>query len=341
VTGPWLVTGASGFLGRHLLQAVCTHDPARALVALVRDRTAWERYGWTRPLGGGVTLLTGTVTESGSWARAPALDGLAGVFHLAALVKHRQRDARDVLHTNVEGTLQMVRLAAAHRCRMVFVSTSGTVGCFRRPGPSADETAPHCEAEVAHWPYYRSKVEAEKQARGLAELLGVELVIVRPPVILGPGDHRFRSTAHVRRFLHGRLPFLIRGGIHFVDVRDVAPALIRVMTHPAPKPVYHLCGTICTIEEFFGLVAQVAGRPPPRLVLPYRPAWWVARLSDAAGRRLRGKPFDAIPEPSVIEIAARHWATHSLYAEADLGYRSRPARETLADTVQWLREADR
>ena len=145
----------------------------------------------------------------------------------------------------------MVRVAARYRCRMVFVSTSGTVACFREPEPSADEDSAYCEAEVAGWPYYDSKVKAEKEARKLAAELGVELVIVRPPVLLGPGDHRFRSSAHVSRFLDGKLPFLIRGGMHFADVRDAARALVRVMEREQVRPVYHLPGTICTIEEFY------------------------------------------------------------------------------------------
>src|SRR5207244_3482294 len=108
-------------------------------------------------------------------------------------------------------------------------STSGAVGCFVRPGQSADEDAPYCERECAGWPYYRSKIEAERKARELARELGVELVIVRPPVLLGPEDHRLRSSAHLLRLLQGKLPFVIRGGMHFADVRDVAAAMVRVM----------------------------------------------------------------------------------------------------------------
>ena len=68
----------------------------------------------------------------------------------------------------------MVRLAARHRCRLVLVSTSGTVGCFRHPDATADEEAPYCEREVARWPYYNSKIQAEQTARKLADELGVQ-----------------------------------------------------------------------------------------------------------------------------------------------------------------------
>jgi nucleoside-diphosphate-sugar epimerase len=244
-------------------------------------------------------------------------------------VRHGRQDAKEVYFVNVEGTRAMVRVAARYRCRMLFVSTSGTVGCFREPEPSADEDSPYCEAEVAGWPYYDSKVKAEKEARKLAAELGVELVIVRPPVLLGPGDHRFRSSAHVSRFLDGKLPFLIEGGMHFADVRDAARALVRIMEREAVRPVYHLPGTICSIEEFYRMVAVAAGIDGVPRVIPYRAALWASRIAHALGVKL-------LPEPARIEMAAHYWAMHSKYAEAELGYRSRPGLETVAATVGWL-----
>ena len=326
IEGPWLVTGASGFLGRHLLQEIDAGAPARSVMALVRDADEWRRMEWTRSLER-VRPLVGSVTETGEWATDERLDGLAGIFHLAALVRHCREDAEEVHRTNVQGTLHMVRLAATHRCRMIFVSTSGTVGCFPEPGSSPDEDAPYCEAEISGWPYYRSKLVAERESRRLAKELGVELVIVRPPVLLGPGDHRFRSTNHVARFLRGKLPFLIRGGMHFADVRDAARALLAAMERPDVRPVYHLPGTVCSIEEFYALAASAAGRPAPRLILPFRVAWWLAKL---------GRPFRVLPEPALVEMASRHWSMRSRYAAADLDYHSRPGAETMVETVAWL-----
>ena len=220
---------------------------------------------WTQKLAR-LDTVVGTVTQPEAWAEK--LENLQGIFHAAAVVRHSRRNIEDVYRTNVEGTLGMVRLAAEHRCRMIFVSTSGTVGCFRTPGESANEEAPYCDREVAGWPYYCSKIAAEKQARRLADELGVELVIVRPPVLLGPGDHRFRSTVLLLRYLRGKLPFLIPGGLHFADVRDAAHALVRAMERSQVHSVYHLPGYVCSLEEFFALAEEISGVPAPRLLLP-------------------------------------------------------------------------
>lgn len=286
-------------------------------LALVRDVSAWQAMEWT------ASLDARPVADS---QEIP--DRLGGLVHLAALVRHSRRGADEVYRVNVEGTMDAVRLAASRRCRMVYASTSGVVGCFEAPGMTADEDAPYALEEIAGWPYYHSKAVAERRARESASELGVELVVVRPPVLLGPGDHRFRSTGNLIRFLRGRLPFLINGGMHFADVRDVAAAVVAILELDSPRPVYHFTGTICSIREFFELAAGASGRPAPRYVIPARAAWWIARALA---------PLHVLPDPVVIEMAEHHWGTSSRFAETDLRYRSRPPAETMRDTVEWLR----
>lgn len=331
MAGPFLVTGASGFVGRHLLQA---RDADSAIVALVRDAQVWAEQDWSADFKH-VELVQGSVTETDSWA--DQLPPLAGIFHLAALVRHSRRDAEEVYTTNVEGSLNMVRLAAVNQCRLVMMSTSGTVGCFRSPDAAADENAAFCEQTVASWPYYHSKIVAERSARQLADSLGVELVYIRPPVLLGPEDHRFRSTSNVLRMLRGRLPFLIRGGIHFIDVRDAVQAILHAMTQPQARPVYHLDGTCLSIEDFFGMIEEVSGVRAPRWVLPFGPARLFAAMDEWIGMRVRGEPLHLLPDPVVVEMASHYWGTKSLYAETELGYKSRDPQITLRDTVDWIR----
>jgi dihydroflavonol-4-reductase len=322
-TGPWLVTGASGFVGRHVLQALRAGDSGQPALALVRDSAAWSALGWSRDLH--TETVEGSLSDVAGWQ--DGLPQLGGIAHLAAVVHHSRRAPVDLHAINVEGTLAMVRLAASQRCRLVVMSTSGTVGCFRTSEERADENAPFCESVVQGWPYYASKIALEQQARALADELGVELVLLRPPILLGPEDHRFRSTSNVLRFLRGRLPFLIEGGMHFTDVRDVASAVIAALERPEVRPVYHLVGTECGIVEFFAMLEEVSGVPRPARVLPFRPAWWLARLVER---------LHVLPDPVVVEMAAHYWGARSLYG-SELGYKPRDPRETLRDTVEWLR----
>ncbi|MDH5622723.1 MAG: NAD-dependent epimerase/dehydratase family protein [Gammaproteobacteria bacterium] len=330
--GPLLVTGASGFAGRHLLQS---REPGTRAIALLRNPAAWTQQDWSRELED-IELAEGALTGTQRWAEE--LPALAGIFHFAALVRHSRRNAEEVYSTNVDGTLNVVRLAARHRCRVVMLSTSGTVGCFDSPDAAADENADFCEATVAHWPYYHSKIVAERQARQLADSLGVELVFIRPPMLLGPGDHRFRSTANILRMLRGRLPALLQGGIHFIDIRDAMRATWRAMELPRARPVYHLAGTSTTIRDFFSMVEQVSGVRAPRTMLPYGLAHRIAVTDEWIGMRLQGAPLHWFLDPVVVEMASHYWGLTSLYAATELDYRSRDPLLTLRDTVDWLRE---
>lgn len=328
MTARALVTGATGFLGRHLLRALAAQGTPAAV--LVRDRTAWGREDWHGEAGP-VTVVEGTPLDTDRWGADGALDGVRTVIHAAGIVRHTRAEPEEMIELNVGGTLQMVQLCARLRARLVFVSSSGTVGCFPFPDMTADEDAPFAEALAGRWPYYASKIRAEREARRLAERLGVDLVIARPPVLLGPDDHRRRSTGYVQKVLDGKVPAAPSGGMHFTDVRDVASALAHLVDVEQARPVYHFPGTASSLREFFAMVSEVSGAPPVERPLPR----WLA-LSLAQVGKMGGRLHPSMPDPVVLEMSTCHWGLASLFAH-ELGYRARPGRQTLSDTVAWLR----
>ena len=330
----YLVTGATGFLGRHLLEHLHRESPLNEALPLVRDPQSWQAQDWTRSLRVG-PVISAELSELPQ--RHAELGTLNGIFHLAALVRHSRANSAEVYATNVEGTLEMVRLAAAKQCRMVYVSTSGTVGVFDTRQEWADEHSPYREREIARWPYYDSKLKAERAARKLADQLGVELVVLRPPVLLGPGDHRFRSTSHIIRYMRGKLPFLIQGGMHFIDIRDASAAISRAMQHPSPQPVYHLSGVACTIDNFFGMVEVASGVAPPRMHLPHPLALALAKTGAGLAAMVPGLE-SPLPDPVVVEMAGKYWDVRSRYAAGDLGFLNRNGQTTINETVAWLRQ---
>jgi len=319
-----LVTGATGFLARHLFPALPRP------IALIRTQAAWDALPHRREMGDEAPIV-GDIENPSGWSR-PASE-VRSIVHLAALVRHSRRGAEAVYRTNVDGTLAMVRLAAESRARLVLVSTSGTVGCFSSPHAAADEGAPYCAEEIRRWPYYDSKMRAEITARRLADQLGVELVIVRLPVLLGPGDHRGRSTSLVHRLATGRQSFAMAGGIAFSDVRDVAKGLAAVVSIRAPRRIYHLAGTSCSLADFFQQCAAVASTRPPHIFLSKAIALPLAHLADGVAHIVGRK--SPLPDPVVVEMASRYWGFTSRWSH-ELGYVARPAEETLRDTIAWL-----
>ena len=331
----YLITGASGFLGRHLITTLRDLEPKTRVVALARNPDNLTRQAWFAALGS-IDVLEGDLAALPTLADDPLLAGLSGIFHAAAEVHHGRDQIEHQRRMNIDGTASVMALAAASKARVIFVSTSGASGCSRDPNAAPNEEAPTCDAVVSDWPYYASKIEAEQRARHLANQHDIPLSIVRPPVMIGPGDHRFRSTGHIIKMLRGRLPFLIEGGISFVDIRDVAAAMVRLMALPNMRPIYHLPGTACGVEAFFRRVGQVAGVSAPSIVLPYPAAHTLARLSKWTANRL-GAAKPPLPDPVVVEMARHYWGLSSLYADKDLDFRPRDPMQTLADTVSWLR----
>jgi dihydroflavonol-4-reductase len=323
-----LVTGATGYLGRHLLRALRTRGVESS--ALVRKQSSWDTLTWLREVSD-VTVIEGSPLATDRFREHAGLRGVRTIFHTAGIVSHSRSAPEEMLSFNVDGTLGMVRLAKAIGARLVFVSSSGTVGCFPFTDMSADEHSPYAEPVVSSWPYYASKIRAEREARRLAEHLGVELVIVRPPVLLGPDDHRHRSTAYVRKVLDHKIPAIPRGGMNFTDIRDVAQALVRAGEIERPRPIYHLPGHAMTLREFFNMVIEVSGAKPIRRPMP---PW--ATLGLARMARLSSHRPSWIPDPVVLEMSTRYWGLSSLFAH-ELGYAPRAARQTLSDTVTWLR----
>lgn len=318
-----LITGATGFLGYHVLAALRTAGVEAH--ALVRDLAAWPR-DWAAELGN-VTRVPGSPIDATTW---PARGSYRAIVHAAGIVAHTRSDPAEMIRVNVEGARAAIRAAARLGARAILISSSGTVGCFAHPAVTADEHAPFAEALVARWPYYASKIRAEREARDLATRLGVELSIVRPPVLLGPHDHRQRSTGHVARVLAGRVPFIPSGGMHFTDVRDAAAAIARMTLRPTVRSIYHLPGTASSLAEFFAAVGEVSGVQVPARRAP---AWLLHSVARATGR----VAIPHVPDPVVLEMATRFWGLSTLWSHTELDYAPRAARQTLSDTVSWLR----
>ena len=144
-----LVTGATGYLGRHLSRAL--HAAGRSSAVLVRKAPSWEAQPWKREAGD-VAVIEGHPLDIASWKAHPALARVRTIFHTAGMVSHSRTAPEEMTRFNVEGTLGMVHVAHALGARLVFISSSGTVGCFRFKDMTADEDSPYAEPTVSGWP---------------------------------------------------------------------------------------------------------------------------------------------------------------------------------------------
>ncbi|HLU67857.1 MAG TPA: NAD-dependent epimerase/dehydratase family protein [Kofleriaceae bacterium] len=321
----FLVTGATGFLGEHVARELCARGDVRVRTLARTPSPILAELG--------AEELRGDVTSAEDCARAVA--GCEGVFHLAGLVSRDPDDGQRMMRVHVDGTRTLLEACARAGVRRVVVaSSSGTVAVSKEERVH-DESMGYATEVVAGWPYYASKVYQEKVALELGAALGIEVVIVCPSLLLGPGDRRLSSTKDVLRFLRGQIPIVPPGGINFVDARDAAAATVAAMERGRSGERYLLGGPNWTFAEFFARLSRVARKGAPRLRVPSRLARAGASLLEHA-YRAAGKepPVDRIS----VEMGEHFWYLDSSRAERELGFEARDPLLTLADTVKYLRQ---
>jgi dihydroflavonol-4-reductase len=318
-----LVTGATGFTGGHLARGLAARG--HSVRALVRDAAR------ARDLeAAGIQLSVGDIRDPR--ALEAATTGVETIYHIAAVYR-QAGTSRDTYHVvNAEAVGWIVEAAArAGVRRLVHCSTVGVHGHVG--SPPADEDAPLRPADV----YQVTKLEGERIAREAGARLGVQVTIVRPTGIYGPGDRRLLKL--FRGVVRG-YPILGRGEIyyHLTYIDDLVEGFRLCGEHPAAaNRTYILAGgEVTTLNELVALVADVAGVRPPRLHLPVWPFWVAGALCEAV----------CVPlglEPPIyrrrVEFYTKSRAFDIARARREIGYAPRVGlREGVARTLDWYRE---
>jgi dihydroflavonol-4-reductase len=320
-----LITGATGFLGKHVVEQLRASGESRPLKLLCRGEPAFDGDGL-------VTVVRGDVTDPEAVDRAMA--GVSQVYHLAGIVSRDPAMAMELHRVHVTGTRHVCEAALKHGVeRVLLASSSGTIAVSREPAVHNEESGFKLDI-VYKWAYYLSKVYAEKAALSVFERKKLPLVIINPALLLGPGDDRGSSTGDLALLLQGQIPSMPLGGMSFVDARDAAAGAIAAMNKGRDGERYLLGGPNWTFREIIYHVAAISGARPPLLELPLG-------LSQAAAPVMRrmmplvGRQFELDDE--TIEMSSMFWYCDSSKAARELGFTIRDPIATLRETVEDLR----
>jgi len=320
-----LVTGGTGFIGAHVVRALLARG--RRVRCLVRGESRRDNLE-----GLGVELVVGDVTEPRTLA--PALRGVATVFHCAADYRLWARDPEELQRVNVGGTQNVLEAAArAGVRRVVHTSSVGALGSSSNGSP-ADERTP-VERDALIGAYKRTKYDAERVAESWTAR-GLPVVIVNPSAPVGERDIKPTPTGRlIVDFLNGRLPAYVDTGLNLVDVHDVAEGHLLAAEKGRPGERYILGNRNMTLLEILEMLAGIAGRPAPRLRLPH---WLPLTLAavDTFVAKLLGR------EPRVSLESVR-LSRHKMFFDAgkavrELGLPQTPVEEPLRRAVAWYRE---
>ena len=325
MSAPVLVSGAGGFVGSAVVRALLRHGyPVRALARASSDTASLD--------GLDVEIVRGDLLDPGSLQRA--LQGCGGLFHVAADYRLWARDPREIGKTNVRGTHEIL-LAAQRRGvrRIVHTSSVATLGLHHDGTPSDEDTPVHLADMIGA--YKRSKFLSEALVRRCAHA-GSDIVIVNPAAPVGPRDRKPTPTGRmILDAARGRMPAFVDTGLCIVHVDDVAEGHVLAYERGQRGRRYVLGGENMSLRSILATVAALTGRRAPWLRLPHAVVLPVARVAEAWARVTGVAPN--------ITVDGARLARHRMYfsshrAETELGWRARPAREALADAIQWFRD---
>ena len=320
-----LVTGATGFVGSAVARALLAEGHrVRVLARPQSDRRNLAELP--------VEIAEGAMEDAASLARAVA--GCRYVFHVAADYRLWVPDPAPMFRANVEGTrdLMLAALEAAVE-RIVYTSSVATLGLV--PQGIADEMTPS-RAEQMIGPYKLSKYRAEEVVRGLIAERGLPAVIVNPSTPIGPRDIKPTPTGRmIVEAARGRMPGFVDTGLNLVHVEDVAAGHLAAAEKGIVGDRYILGGDNMGLAEILAAVAQLTGRPAPRLKIPYAVAFPVAFGAEFVAQFRRREPFVT---RDGLKMSRKKMYFSSEKAAGTLGYRPRPAPAGIEDAVRWFRD---
>ena len=313
------LTGASGFLGGHLLRELrAAGFEVRALSRSAKSDEAIARQG-------GVPVRADLADLASLQA---AQTGCVAVFHAAASTSMWRRQAAAQTATNVQGTENLLR-AAQSVGMQAFVHTSSVAAYSHLAHGTLNESVP--QQGVDSWiNYERTKCLGEQAVRRSR----MPWIVFNPSHILGPGDHHnwARLIMLVDR---EKLPGIPPGIGSFADVREIARAQVRAWQQHRFGETYLVGGEQASFVDLLHRVGTALGKRTPRNAMP---AWAFITYARLAGAwsGVTGKEPDVTPESATLVCATLR--VDSAKAKRELGYVETPLDALLTDTLLWMKQ---
>jgi dihydroflavonol-4-reductase len=324
------VTGASGFIGANLVhELIARGHTVKALLRPGSDPRGLAGADFKR--------VEGKVGDRGKLGAA--LSGCDWCFHVAASYHLWLRDYRPMYTANVEGTRNVIEIAAAAGCsRIVYTSTVGCIGLPQTGSGKlipSDETTPVAAARMSGH-YKRSKWQAEQVAVELARK-GLPVIIVNPSAPVGPRDGKPTPTGKIIvDFLNRAMPAYLDTGLNWVHVRDVAAGHILAAEKGRVGERYILGSADgnWTLQEAFAVLEDITGIPAPKVRIPYAVALAAAQVNEAISFFTGWPPKAPL---AGVRMAKYKMFFNPAKAIRELGLPQTPPQQAFADAVAWFR----
>lgn len=328
----YIVTGANGFLGNNIVRKLLEKkEEVRALV-LENDPL--------RSLDGlDCSIYYGDVTNKDSLKEIFEVkkDISLVVIHCAAIVSIASKDNLKMYEVNVNGTKNIVDKVLETKAKLVYVSSVHAIE--ERPNKETIVEVGQFDPDKVKGQYAKTKAETARYVLSMVKEKDLNACIVHPSGIIGPKDFgNTHLTQMIIDFLKGRLTACVKGGYDFVDVRDVADGIIKACEYGKKGECYILSNRYIEIKELLDFVSEVSGRKKIKTVLPM----WFARGSAPFAELY----YKILKQPPLYTKYSLYTLTSNANfsnakAKRELHYQTRELKETIQDTVAWLKKSGR
>ena len=323
----YLVTGATGFLGRTVVAELIKNGKAVKALVLEND----ELF---RTLPKNADVVYGDVCDDRSLERFfTGADEKTCVIHCAGIISVASRPSDKIYKVNAGGTNNVVRRCERHGVgKLVYVSSVHAIP-EKPKGRVTDEKFTLSFSSV-RGDYAKSKAMATSLVFEAAKR-GLNASVVFPSAIIGPGDIGKGSiTNMLLSFLSGKLPLAVKGGYDFVDVRDVAAGILSCAERGRAGENFILSGHYATIRDVLDSAKRATGSGRSPLYLPICLAKLVAPIYE---KRCLKKKKPLYFTPYAVSVLSSNSRFSRAAAEAAFCYSPRSIDESVEDMILWLR----
>ena len=332
-----LVTGATGFVGSHLMAELLKRG-IKVRAARRSGSKTDQAYEIMRYYSVDPEILTGSL----EWVEADlldpvdvemAIDGIEIVYHTAATVSFDPGDRKKMIRHNTEITRNLVNACLEKSIeKFIYVSSTATLGTAIEDEEVKEDT-PWMEDEQGS-AYSRSKIKSEMEVwRGIAE--GLNAVIVNPSIIIGFGDWN-RSSQKLFKAVWDGLKYYVDGVTGYVDIKDVVRSMIELAQSGISGERFIISSENLSYREVFQMIANALNKPPPsKLATPFLlgMAWRVDWLAS----KLYGK------ERSITRDIARTGRHKKYFSSKKIiettGIQFIPVAKSIEDTASEILKA--
>ncbi|RLD60287.1 MAG: hypothetical protein DRI95_15770, partial [Bacteroidetes bacterium] len=255
------------------------------------------------------------------------------VFHLAAIISIGKNSKENIFKVNIEGTKNVIELCEQYSIKKLIHFSSVHALEQNKQSSKIDENTPLANNKA--FIYDQSKAEAERLIIEAVDR-GLNAIILNPTSVVGPDDYVPSLVGQmILKLSSNKLPFIIKGGYNWVDVRDIIETAINALEKGRSGERYLLSGEWKSLNEVAHFITKEAGSKPPiiiplflaRIGLPFIKIYsWLSKKDPL----YTNEALSIVSQPSVQIVNSK--------AKKELGFRNRPAKESFIDAYNWFKQ---